>query len=310
MRSWCKHGILRPVDATCNDDSHARHLLRGLQRAHGPYPDPDASLILCYQMIDPLRGRKGKAVESFSILVDHRMWALAVFSMARPAIIRLCDSPFLPVLCQGETVKVADFGLAREIRSRPPYTDYVSTRWYRAPEVVMRSANYNSPIDTWACGCIMAELHSLCALFPGTSEADQIYKICSVLGTPTATTWPEGLKLAKQMGFRYPPFVPTPLSQIVPNASAEALALLSDLLQFDPCRRPSAGQALQYSFFQANSTLAPVQRRNAPGTRGVHHQGEKLATDVHNAQPTTRKRSVEDNLAAGDSYAGSVSVGL
>ena len=53
-------------------------------------------------------------------------------------------------------VKIADFGLAREIRSSPPYTDYVSTRWYRAPEVLLRSTNYSSPIDVWAVGCIMA----------------------------------------------------------------------------------------------------------------------------------------------------------
>ena len=49
-------------------------------------------------------------------------------------------------------VKIADFGLAREIRSRPPYTDYVSTRWYRAPEVLLRSTTYSAPIDIWAVG--------------------------------------------------------------------------------------------------------------------------------------------------------------
>ena len=80
----------------------------------------------------------------------------------------LCSSP--------DMVKIADFGLAREIRSSPPYTgesvlstsvtwncvvaDYVSTRWYRAPEVLLRSTNYSSPIDVWAVGCIMAELYT------------------------------------------------------------------------------------------------------------------------------------------------------
>ena len=54
------------------------------------------------------------------------------------------------LLCMGpELVKIADFGLAREIRSRPPYTDYVSTRWYRAPEVLLRSTMYSAPIDIW-----------------------------------------------------------------------------------------------------------------------------------------------------------------
>ena len=89
------------------------------------------------------------------------------------------------IMCNGtELVKIADFGLAREIRSKPPYTDYVSTRWYRAPEILLRSTSYNSPIDIWALGCIMAELYMLRPLFPGTSEMDQLFKIISILGTP------------------------------------------------------------------------------------------------------------------------------
>jgi serine/threonine protein kinase len=60
--------------------------------------------------------------------------------------------------------------------------------------VLLRSPNYNSPIDQWACGAIMAELYTLRPLFPGSSEADEIYKICSVLGSPTMRTWPEGIK--------------------------------------------------------------------------------------------------------------------
>lgn len=56
-------------------------------------------------------------------------------------------------------LKIIDFGLAREIRSRPPYTDYVATRWYRAPEILLKQPNYNSPVDIFALGCIMAELY-------------------------------------------------------------------------------------------------------------------------------------------------------
>ena len=98
------------------------------------------------------------------------------------------------MLVKGDVLKIADLGLAREIRSKPPYTDYVSTRWYRAPEVLLRSTNYSSPIDQWALGCIMAELYLLRPLFPGSSEADEIYKICSILGSPTAKTWNEGMR--------------------------------------------------------------------------------------------------------------------
>lgn len=55
---------------------------------------------------------------------------------------------------------------------------------YRAPEVLLRSTNYGSPIDIWAVGCIMVEVYTFRPIFPGTSEIDQIFKICSVLGTP------------------------------------------------------------------------------------------------------------------------------
>jgi len=75
-------------------------------------------------------------------------------------------------------VKIGDLGLAREIRSRPPYTEYVSTRWYRAPEILLHSTNYNSPVDIFAMGCIMAELFLGTPLFTGSSEIDQLNKIC------------------------------------------------------------------------------------------------------------------------------------
>ncbi|KAI3363136.1 hypothetical protein L3Q82_011788 [Scortum barcoo] len=136
------------------------------------------------------------------------------------------------LLCMGpELVKIADFGLAREIRSRPPYTDYVSTRWYRAPEVLLRSTSYSSPIDQWAVGCIMAELYTLRPLFPGSSEVDTIFKICQVLGTPKKNDWPEGYQLASAMNFRWPQCVPSNLKTLIPNASPEAIHLMTDLLQ-------------------------------------------------------------------------------
>uniref|UniRef100_A0A3Q1F8Z7 non-specific serine/threonine protein kinase n=1 Tax=Acanthochromis polyacanthus TaxID=80966 RepID=A0A3Q1F8Z7_9TELE len=162
------------------------------------------------------------------------------------------------LLCMGpELVKIADFGLAREIRSKPPYTDYVSTRWYRAPEVLLRSSTYSSPIDLWAVGCIMAELYTLRPLFPGNSEVDEIFKICQVLGTVKKIDWPEGYQLASAMNFRFPQCVPTHLKTLIPNASNEAIALMRDMLQWDPKKRPTAVQALRYPYFQVGQILGP-----------------------------------------------------
>ncbi|XP_009702649.1 PREDICTED: serine/threonine-protein kinase MAK isoform X2 [Cariama cristata] len=165
------------------------------------------------------------------------------------------------LLCIGpELVKIADFGLARELRSQPPYTDYVSTRWYRAPEVLLRSSIYSSPIDMWAVGSIMAELYTLRPLFPGTSEVDEIFKICQVLGTPKKSDWPEGYHLASAMNFRFPQCVPISLKTLIPNASNEAIQLMSDMLNWNPKKRPTASQALKYPYFQVGQVLGPPRQ--------------------------------------------------
>ncbi|XP_062706989.1 probable serine/threonine-protein kinase DDB_G0268078 [Aedes albopictus] len=154
------------------------------------------------------------------------------------------------VLCCGpELVKIADFGLAREIRSRPPYTDYVSTRWYRAPEVLLHSTRYGSAIDLWAVGCIMAELYTFRPLFPGSSEVDQLFKICSVLGTPDKNDWPDGHKLAATIQFRFPECPKIPLESLVTRAGSAGIQLLEDFLLWEPEKRPTAQQSLKYPYF-------------------------------------------------------------
>ncbi|XP_040284490.1 serine/threonine-protein kinase ICK isoform X1 [Bufo bufo] len=165
------------------------------------------------------------------------------------------------LLCMGpELVKIADFGLARETRSRPPYTDYVSTRWYRAPEVLLRSTSYSSPIDIWAVGCIMAEIYTLRPLFPGSSEIDTIFKICQVLGTPKKNDWPEGYQLASAMNFRWPQCVPNNLKTLVPNASSDGIQIMRDMLQWDPKKRPTASKALSHPYFHVGQALGTPQR--------------------------------------------------
>ncbi|KAK6631023.1 hypothetical protein RUM44_003195 [Polyplax serrata] len=162
------------------------------------------------------------------------------------------------LLCCGpELIKIADFGLAREIRSRPPYTDYVSTRWYRAPEVLLHSTTYGSPIDIWAVGCITAELYTFRPLFPGSSEIDEMFKICSILGTPDRKEWPEGYALASAMNFKFPKFSRISLSTVVPEAGKEGITLIEDMLNWSPGKRPTAQQSLRYPYFQTGQQLGP-----------------------------------------------------
>jgi serine/threonine protein kinase len=84
-------------------------------------------------------------------------------------------------------LKLADFGLAKDMRkqSRGNHTEYVSTRWYRAPELILRSQTYTESVDVFALGCIMAELYLGRPIFPGISESDQLTRIVTVLGTPS-----------------------------------------------------------------------------------------------------------------------------
>lgn len=146
-------------------------------------------------------------------------------------------------------LKLADFGLAREIRSAPPFTDYVATRWYRAPEILLKSPKYSSPADIFALGCIAAELFLGKPLFPGISELDQLSRIFAVLGSPDRS-WTDGFRLAGALGFSFPSGSGQGLSSVLKTASAEAVDLISQMLAYDAARRPSAAKLLTHAFFR------------------------------------------------------------
>ncbi|CAH8389437.1 unnamed protein product [Eruca vesicaria subsp. sativa] len=180
------------------------------------------------------------------------------------------------LLVSKSVIKIADLGLAREINSSPPYTEYVSTRWYRAPEVLLRSYIYTSKVDMWAMGAILAELLSLRPLFPGASEADEIYKICSVIGSPTEQTWLEGLNLASVINYQFPQLPGVPISSLMPYASAEAVNLVKRLCSWDPSNRPTAAEALQHPFFQSCYYVPPSLRaKPSVGHRGHLEQQQQ-----------------------------------
>ncbi|XP_004509544.2 cyclin-dependent kinase F-4-like isoform X1 [Cicer arietinum] len=175
-------------------------------------------------------------------------------------------------------IKISDFGLVREISSQPPYTEYVSTRWYRAPEVLLQSFLYSSKVDMWAMGAIMAELFTLRPLFPGSSEADEIYKICSVIGSPTTESWADGLKLARDINYQFPQLATADLSVLIPSRSDDAIDLIKSLCSWDPCKRPTAAEALQHPFFQSCFYIPP-SLRTRPVTRTPPSVGISGAVD-------------------------------
>lgn len=145
-------------------------------------------------------------------------------------------------------VKIADFGLARETASVGPYTEYVSTRWYRSPEILLRSRDYSNPVDLWAVGTIMAEVITLKPIFPGDSEVDQVYRICEMLGDPSSEygvdevgrirgggPWTRGVRMAKTVGFTFPKVSLSPplylrlltaLISMIPGAAAAEVSVI------------------------------------------------------------------------------------
>lgn len=148
------------------------------------------------------------------------------------------------------TVKIADFGLAKNLSDPYPFTDYVSTRWYRAPEIILGAENYDASIDVYAIGCIFAELIMRIPLFPGRNEVDQLQKILGVLGTPSFEENPEFLRLCKRNGYELPFYKKQNLKYVVKGADLESLDLIEKMICLNPENRITALEALQHEFFQ------------------------------------------------------------
>lgn len=151
---------------------------------------------------------------------------------------------------EGE-LKLADFGLARAfgipVRS---YTHEVVTLWYRAPDVLLGSRHYSTPVDIWSIGCIFAEMTNGSPLFTGTSERTQLDTIFRHLGTPDETSFP-GISQLPDWRSDFPVYpVPSSLHSLVSNLEEEGVQLLQSMLTFDPARRITAQDARKHPYFQ------------------------------------------------------------
>ncbi|KAL8026222.1 hypothetical protein ABFX02_14G013500 [Erythranthe guttata] len=160
-------------------------------------------------------------------------------------------------------LKICDFGLARVAFNDTPtaifWTDYVATRWYRAPELCGSFfSKYTPAIDIWSIGCIFAELLTGRPLFPGKNVVHQLDLMTDLLGTPPSETI---ARIRNEKARRYLSSMrkkkAVPLSHKFPNADPFALRLLERMLAFDPKDRPTAEEALADPYFR---NLARVER--------------------------------------------------
>ncbi|XP_069772513.1 MAPK/MAK/MRK overlapping kinase-like isoform X3 [Narcine bancroftii] len=181
------------------------------------------------------------------------------------------------ILIKQNLLKLADFGSCRSIFSKQPYTEYVSTRWYRAPECLLTDGYYGFKMDIWSTGCVFYEITSLQPLFPGSNEVDQITKIHEVIGTPNTETLRK-FKQTRAMSFDFPKKKGTGISRLIPQSPSETILLMHAMMEYDPEERITAKHALQHPYFH-ELRLAEKQTTN------VHSTVKCLERNENNLNP-------------------------
>ncbi|KAH7106039.1 kinase-like protein [Auriculariales sp. MPI-PUGE-AT-0066] len=180
-------------------------------------------------------------------------------------------------------LKIADFGLARSFsgpvdgETVTNMTEYVATRWYRAPEIMLSFKTYTTAIDVWSIGCILAEILLGKPIFKGKDYVDQINKILDIMGSPSerilslissdrAQAYMRSLPIKKTVSF----------ANLMPKADALALDLLGKMLNLDPSARPSVAGALEHPWVATYHE--PADEPEAPKSFVKWHEIEKLET--------------------------------
>ena len=149
-------------------------------------------------------------------------------------------------------LKLCDFGLARGVEDEAhTLTEYVVTRWYRAPEIMLACPTYTNAIDVWATGCILAELYGRQPIFPGHDYLHQLKLISDYIGTPDE----DGLSFvtsrrARKFMLELPRKEPVNWAHVFPSACKEAIDLLDKMLRFDPEERITVDDALKHPYMK------------------------------------------------------------
>ncbi|XP_068803699.1 cyclin-dependent kinase-like 1 isoform X3 [Struthio camelus] len=157
------------------------------------------------------------------------------------------------LITKHSVIKLCDFGFARILTGPSDYyTDYVATRWYRSPELLVGDTQYGPPVDVWAIGCVFAELLSGVPLWPGKSDVDQLYLIRRTLGDLIPRHQQVFSTNQFFSGVRIPdPEDVEPLEMKFPSISHPALSLMKGCLHMDPAERQTCEQLLQHPYFDS-----------------------------------------------------------
>ncbi|KAJ4781620.1 Mitogen-activated protein kinase [Rhynchospora pubera] len=175
-------------------------------------------------------------------------------------------------------LKICDLGLARTISTKVDecMTEYVVTRWYRAPEVLLGCDKYSTAIDIWSVGCIFAELLGRKPIFPGSSCLNQLELILNVLGKVSEPDmrFVDNLKARKFIeSLPYTP--PMPLQELYPAANPLAIDLLKQMLIFDPSQRIKVKEALAHPYIAHLHKLTNDQPADEVSDQEMYEMGVK-----------------------------------
>jgi len=163
---------------------------------------------------------------------------------------------------QSMRLVLADFGLARAFNvPLRVYTHEVVTLWYRPPEILLGQDKYGPSTDIWSLGCIVGEMASAQAMFPGNSEIDTIFKIFQVMGTPDERVWPGVTKLP-DFKLTFPKWHDTDFAElrehVGPMFGEHGMDLLRSCLAYNASDRLSAKRLLRHPFFEGIELHSPV----------------------------------------------------
>lgn len=216
------------------------------------YDAPSGHLALVFELMqmnfyELIRGRRHYLSEA---TLKMYMWQLlqAMDHMHRNGIFHRDIKPE-NVLILDDVLKVADFGSCRGIYSKQPFTEYISTRWYRAPECLLTDGYYGYKMDMWGVGCVMFEVAALFPLFPGSNELDQIQKIHKIMGTPSEELLSKFKISSTHVDVKFPEFEGGGVVKLLPRVSPAMADLVACLLRYDPTNRLSARQSLRHQWF-------------------------------------------------------------
>ena len=193
---------------------------------------------------------------------------------------------------------MGDFGLARafDASSNASLSHQVSTRWYRAPELLFASRHYTLAVDVWSAGAVLAELLSLTPLFPGNNDIDQIYRVFQIMGSPSSQSWPGVDDLPDYKKISFPNLPSIDLQLLIPHASTADITFLRTLLILDPMQRVTAQEARDCAYLTTDLPLRSTILELSLLAEQRQQQNEFVRTSSSSKTSDTRLPSKNESM--------------